>query len=69
MSDKYGPDGGNQERMYCSLETEGEEVLVEKNGKQFDLDLDLGHDPNGDDCCYSLSNCIYSDAEEAEQEL
>ena len=49
MSDKYGPDGGNWERMYCSLETEGEEVLDEKNEKQFDLDLDLSHDPDGDD--------------------
>ena len=35
--------------MYCSLETEGEEVLDEKNEKQLDLDLDLGHDPGGGD--------------------
>ena len=48
VSDKYRPDGGDWERMYCSLETEGEEVLDEKNEKQFDLDLNLSHDPNGD---------------------
>ena len=36
VSDKYRPDGGDWERMYCTLETEGEEVLGERNEKQSD---------------------------------